>query len=70
MVILRNLKYLVCTDIRAEWNVLYLLEGYGQSVKEKSGSLARLIRFFGWNGEEIDEMVGEGEGIYGSYWYM
>lgn len=59
------------TDAYIEWDILYLLEEYGQSVEEKSGCLGRLIIFFGANEKELlGEGCGEGEGRYGSYWYM
>lgn len=37
-------------------------------MEEKSGCLARLIRFFGANDKELlGEGCGEGEGVYGLY---
>lgn len=58
------------TDTRTEWDVLYLLEEYGQS-EEKTGCLARLVKFFGADAKELlGEDGAEGDGMYGSYWYM
>lgn len=64
------LEYLINTDASIEWDVLYLLEEYGQSVKEKKGCLARLIKFFGVDEKVLLAEGHEGEGKYGDYWYM
>lgn len=49
------------------WDVLYLLEEYGQSVEDKDGCLARWIKFVGVGEEQVDVDSGC---QYGPYWLM